>query len=105
MRDVYIIGTGQTPVTKGQDSGAHQLASLAVGAAIRDARVENSAVSALYVGNMMAGILEHQQQLAALCAEASDLNGVEALTVEASCGSGLSRMAGDALTSASCRFR
>ena len=56
--------------------------------AIADAELEPSAISALYVGNMMAGILGNQQQLAALCAEVSGLQGVEAFTLEASCGSG-----------------
>ncbi len=88
MSDVYIIGIGQTPVTKGRGRGARLLARDAIETAIADAEVEPSAVSALYVGNMMAGILEHQQQLAALCADSAGLRGIEAFTVEASCGSG-----------------
>ncbi len=88
MSDVYIIGIGQTPVTKGRGRGARLLARDAIETAIAAAEVEPSAVSALYVGNMMAGILEHQQQLAALCADSAGLRGIEAFTVEASCGSG-----------------
>ena len=88
MKDVYIIGCGQTPVTKGRGEHAHQLARDAIRLAIADAELEPGAISALYVGNMMAGILGNQQQLAALCAEVSGLQGVEAFTLEASCGSG-----------------
>ena len=88
MKDVYIIGCGQTPVTKGRGEHAHQLARDAIRLAIADAELEPGAISALYVGNMMAGILGRQQQLAALCAEVSGLQGVEAFTLEASCGSG-----------------
>ncbi len=88
MSNVLIIGNGQTPVTKGQDRSGHRMACEAIELALADAEIERGAVSALYVGNMMAGILEHQHQLAALCAGVSNLNGVEAFTVEASCGSG-----------------
>ena len=88
MNDVYIIGSGQTPVTKGRGQHAHQLARDAIRLAVSDAELEPDSISALYVGNMMAGILGQQQQLAALCAEISDLRGVEAFTLEASCGSG-----------------
>ena len=88
MKDVYIIGSGQTPVTKGRGLHAHQLARDAIRLAVSDAELELDSISALYVGNMMAGILGHQQQLAALCAETSGLRGVEAFTLEASCGSG-----------------
>jgi acetyl-CoA C-acetyltransferase len=88
MKDVYIIGSGQTPVTKGRDEDAHELARDAIRLAMSDAELEPDSISALYVGNMMAGILGQQHQLAALCAEVSDLRGVESFTLEASCGSG-----------------
>ena len=88
MRDVFIIGSGQTPVTRGRGRSAHELAAEAIRAAMLDAAIPTRDVSALYLGNMLAGILEHQQQLAAHCAYSSGLKGIEALTIEASCGSG-----------------
>ncbi len=88
MRDVVIIGSGQTPVTRGLGRRAQELAADAIQAAVLDAAVPSRDVSALYLGNMLAGILEHQQQLAAHCAWSSGLQGIEALTIEASCGSG-----------------
>ena len=88
MSNVYIIGTGQTPVTQGKAPAAGRLASQAVSRAIEDADVDRGDVSALYLGNMAAGVLEGQQQLASLCAHACGLTGVEAFTLEASCASG-----------------
>ena len=88
MREVFIIGSGQTPVTRGQGLRTHRLAADAVRAAMLDAAIEPRDVSALYLGNMLAAILEQQTQLAAYCAHSAGMNGIEALTVEASCGSG-----------------
>ncbi len=88
MTDVHIIGTGQTPVTQGQARSVGHLASDAVTLAIEAASVESGAVSALYLGNMTAGILERRQQLASLCAHTCGLTGVEAFTLEASSASG-----------------
>ena len=88
MRDVHVIGTGQTPVTQGKARSAAHLSSQAVTSAIENADLDPRDVSALYLGNMTAGILERQQQLASLCAHACGLTGVEAFTLEASCASG-----------------
>ena len=64
------------------------MASEAIARAIDDAGLESAAVSALYLGNMTAGVLERQQQLASLCAHACGLTGAEAFTLEASSASG-----------------
>lgn len=88
MRDVFIIGSGQTPVTRGRGRRAHELAAEAIRTAMVDAAIPPRDVSALYLGNMLAGILEHQMQLAAYSAHSAGLKGIEALTIEASCGSG-----------------
>ena len=50
--------------------------------------MEKSAVGALYVGNMLAGILSNQQHVGPLLSTAVGLEGSEASTVEACCGSG-----------------
>ena len=88
MSSAFVIGTGQTPVTRGGERTTGQLASDAIASAVEDAGIEPGDVMALYVGNMTSGILEQQQQIGSLCAHASGLDGVEALTVEASCASG-----------------
>ena len=88
MVDVYIVGIGQTPVTQGKAPSAAGLAGDAVAGALEDANLEPGAVSALYLGNMTASMLEHQQHLAAKCAHACGMHGVEAFTLEASMASG-----------------
>ena len=88
MTDVFVIGTGQTPVTRSSDRSSAQLGCDAIERAILDAGVELPDVAALYLGNMAAGTLEKQQQLASLCAHKCGLTGVEAFAIEASCASG-----------------
>ena len=39
--------------------------------------------TALYVGNMLSGMLSEQQQLGALIAQSAGLNGIEAATLSA----------------------
>jgi len=61
----------------------------AIAGAMADARVEPASISALYVGNMLSGMLPDQQHVGPLLATATGLRGVEASTVEACCGSGV----------------
>ena len=86
MRDVSIIGIGQTKVAEHWDRSLRHLAGDAVLAAMRDAGVE--AAGALYVGNMLSGLLTGQEHLGALIADFVGLRGIEAIKVEAACGSG-----------------
>lgn len=88
MRDVYIVGTGQVPVTKHGNVRGRHTAARAITSALEAARLEPGKVTALIVGNMMSGMLAQQQQLGALFADVAGLRGVEAATVEAACGSG-----------------
>ncbi len=90
MREVYMLGVGQIPVTKDKDEPLREMAARAVRAALADANVE--LVEALYTGNMLSGMLSHQQHLGALVADAAGLRGVEAATAEAACGSGAAAM-------------
>ena len=88
VRKVYIAGVGQTPVSKGQGIRGRYMARDAIHAAMAGAGVEAGDISALFVGNMMGGILDQQQQLGALYADTAGLRGIEAMTMEAACGSG-----------------
>jgi acetyl-CoA C-acetyltransferase len=88
LRDVFIAGVGQTPITKDTESRGRYLGAAAVNAALADAGVEPQRISALYVGNMLSGILAQQQQLGGLIADYSGLAGIEAVTIEAACASG-----------------
>ncbi len=86
MRDVAILGIGQVPVGEHWDKRLVELAGEAVFAALEDAGVKR--VEALYVGNMMAGQLDKQTHLGALISDWIGFRGIEAMTVEAACGSG-----------------
>ena len=86
MQEVAIIGIGQVPVAEHWDKRLVELAGDAIFSALEDA--ELSRVEALYVGNMMSGQLDRQCHLGALISDWVGLRGIEAMTVEAACGSG-----------------
>ena len=86
MRDVSIVGIGQTEVGEHWGRSLRDIAVDAILAALKDAALERA--DALYVGNMLAGALSSQQHLGALIADYAGLRGIEATTVEAACGSG-----------------
>ncbi len=86
MREVAILGIGQTAIDEHWDKSIRDLAVDAVLAALLDAGRESA--DALYVGNMMSGIIDHQNNLGALVADWAGLRTAEAFKVEAACGSG-----------------
>jgi len=86
MRDVVIIGVGQTKVGEHWDTSLRHLAWEAIQAAVADAGVTRA--DALYVGNMLSGELTGQEHLGALIADFAGLRGIEAFKVEAACASG-----------------
>ena len=88
LRDVFIAGVGQTPITKDPQTRGRHLGAAAIKAALADAGIEAERIGALYVGNMLSGILAQQQQLGGLIADYTGLAGIEAVTIEAACASG-----------------
>ncbi|MFN2187512.1 MAG: thiolase domain-containing protein [Candidatus Promineifilaceae bacterium] len=84
--DVSVIGIGQTKVGEHWDTSIRHLAWYAIEAAMDDA--DTTEIDALYVANMMAGHLSHQDHLGALIADFAGLRGIEAVTVEAADASG-----------------
>ncbi|MCC6798510.1 MAG: thiolase domain-containing protein, partial [Anaerolineae bacterium] len=86
MRDVAIIGIGQTPVGEHWELGLRQLALDALHAVLRDAGIEQ--IDALIVANALGGNLSGQNHLGALVADYAGMPGVEALRVEAADASG-----------------
>jgi acetyl-CoA C-acetyltransferase len=103
MRDVSIIGVGQTPVREHWAKGLRELAVDALLAAMQDAHVED--VDALYVGNMLSGELTRQEHLGALLADQLGLSGIAAMKVEAACGAGGSAVHAAYLAVASGQYR
>jgi acetyl-CoA C-acetyltransferase len=86
MREVAILGIGQTPIGEHWDKSIRVIAGEAVFAALQDAARETA--DGLFVGNMLSGPLNRQENLGALVADWVGLRGVEAVKVEAACGSG-----------------
>ena len=86
MRNVYIIGLGQTEVGEHWDVSLRHLALMAVDAALKDGGLKRP--DALFVGNMLAGQLSRQEHLGALIADFCGLRGIEAVSVEAAGASG-----------------
>ena len=86
MRDVSIIGIGQTSVGEHWERSLRHLGYDAVAAAMRDAGVERA--DALYVGNMLSGEISGQSHLGPLIADFAGLRGIEAVKIEGACGSG-----------------
>src|SRR5690606_26113262 len=86
MREVAIIGIGQTPVGEHWEMGLRQLALDALRSALEDAGIDQ--IDALVVANALGGNLSGQNHLGALMADYTGLAGVEALRVEAADASG-----------------
>lgn len=86
MREVAIIGIGMTPVDEHWDKSIRDLAAEAVIDALQDAQRES--VDALYVGNMLSGLISQQENLGTLIADWAGLRHTEAVKIEAACSSG-----------------
>ena len=90
MREVAILGIGQTPVREHWNQSLRDLAVEAGRAAMADAGIDR--LDALYVSNMNSDRLSGQRQLGALVADHLGQWGVEAVKLEAACGSAGSAM-------------
>jgi acetyl-CoA C-acetyltransferase len=86
MREIEIIGIGQTPVDENWDKSLKEIAGEAIFAAMLDAGRDRA--EGLFIGNMLSGMLSRQENLGALVADWVGLRGIEAVKVEAACGSG-----------------
>ena len=90
MRQVSIVGIGQTEAGEHWDRSLRDLAVDAISAAMRDAHLERA--DALLVGNMLSGELVGQRHLGTLVADWAGLGGIEATRVEAADASGAAAM-------------
>ncbi len=86
MRQIAILGIGQTKVDEHWNKSLRELGGEAAFAALQDAGLEQ--VDALFVGNMLSPMIDKQNQLSSLLADWIGLWGREAVKVEAACGSG-----------------
>jgi acetyl-CoA C-acetyltransferase len=85
MRNVYIVGLGQTVVGEHWDASLVTLAVRALATARREC---SQPIEALYVGNALGGVLAGQLLLGSAIATAVDLPSIEAVCVEAGGASG-----------------
>jgi len=86
MRQVAILGIGQTKVDEQWDKSLREIGGEAAFAAIQDAGIEK--VDSLFVGNMLAPMISGQNHLGAFFSDWIGLWKQEAVKIEAACGSG-----------------
>ena len=86
MREVAVLGIGQTKVDEHWDRSMKDLAGEAVSAALHDAGIPGA--EAIFVGNMMSGPANNQQHLGASIADWVGLRFSDAMHIEAACSSG-----------------
>ena len=86
MREVAVIGIGQTKIDEHWDLSLREIAGEAALAALQDAQREQA--DALYIGNMMSSTANHQQHLGAYIADWVGLKQSEAYRIESACSSG-----------------
>lgn len=86
MTNSAIIGIGKTDVGEHWETSLRHLAWYAIEAALDDAATTD--IDAIFVANMLAGSLSHQDHLGALVADFAGMRGAESVTVEAADASG-----------------
>src|SRR6266498_4250213 len=86
MRQVAILGIGQTKIDEHWELSLREIGGNAAFAAMQDAEMEK--VDALFVGNMLSPLVSAQNQLGTFFADWIGLWKQEAVKIEAACGSG-----------------
>jgi acetyl-CoA C-acetyltransferase len=86
MREVAVLGIGQTPSDEHWDKSLRVLAGDAVLEAMQDAGLDD--VDGVYVGNMISGSASRQQHLGTYIADWVGMRHAAAMRIEAACGSG-----------------
>ena len=85
MREVAVIGIGQTPVDEEWEKSLRLLAGEATLAALADAEMQR--VDGIFVGNMIGGSANNQQHLGAYIADWVGLRYTEGVHLETACSS------------------
>jgi acetyl-CoA C-acetyltransferase len=86
MRQIAILGIGQTIIEEQWEKSLRDIAVDAVTSALNDAGRESA--DGLFIGNMMSSTINSQNNLGGLVADWSGLKGADAVKVEAACASG-----------------
>ncbi|MDP3941106.1 MAG: thiolase domain-containing protein [bacterium] len=85
---IFIIGASTTRFGELWNSSPRELAKEAFTNALSQSGVGVSNIEALYVGNMLGGMLGHQENIGSFYAEELSLSPVPAFRLEAACASG-----------------
>ncbi|HID47269.1 MAG TPA: thiolase domain-containing protein [Methanothermococcus okinawensis] len=88
MRDVVIIGYGQTKFGELWESSFRDIIVEAGVKAIEDANIDGKDLDAIYVGNMSGGLFIGQEHISSLIADYAGLTPLPCTRVEAACASG-----------------
>ncbi|MEN6510492.1 MAG: thiolase domain-containing protein [Chloroherpetonaceae bacterium] len=86
MREVAIIGVGQTKFGELWDQNLRDIFAEAALKAMEDAKIDK--IDSIYVGAMSGGLYNHQEHLASLMADYIGQSGAAGARVEAACSSG-----------------
>ena len=86
MREVAIIGIGQTKVDEQWDKSLRELAGEAALEAKAEAQVAR--MDSIYVGNMMSGVANQQGQLGSMVADWIGQRFTDSVKIESACSSG-----------------
>lgn len=85
---IFITGAATTKFGELWGTSPRALAREAFENAIKDSGIKKGRIEALFVGNMLSGILGGQEHLGALFAEELGLSGIPAFHIEGACASG-----------------
>ena len=88
MREVLIIGAGQTKFGELWDVSFRQMMIEAGTRAIEDAGIDGRQIDAMYVGNMSSGQFIRQEHIASLIVDHAGLVPIPSTRVEGACASG-----------------
>jgi acetyl-CoA C-acetyltransferase len=86
MRQIAILGIGQTIIDEQWDKSLREIAGEAAFAALADAGLQKT--DGLFVGNMLSSIIDGQNQLGTFIADWVGMWQQEAVKIEAACASG-----------------
>jgi acetyl-CoA C-acetyltransferase len=85
---INILGTATTKFGELWDTSPREMAKEAMSNALKASGLKPPQIDALFVGNMLSGILGNQTNLASLVAEELGAEGVPAFRIEGACASG-----------------
>jgi len=86
MRDVAVVGIGQTKVEEHWDKSLRELAGDAALAAMAEAQV--SQIDSIFVGNMLSSVANQQAHLGSMLADWIGQRFTDAVKIESACSSG-----------------